>query len=105
MSMVLPFPQTKKALRLYHSGMDAAGFLSLIMMEQAGETPPTNVCRLDGLEQDLPERSPELLLALMLWEQLPAPNRDSIRRAVRGMAYGDKPDPCAVRLNNALRLR
>ncbi len=97
---VLPFPQTKRALRHYRSGMDAAGFLSLLLLERDGEAIPANVQRFDEPDgASLPDRMPELLLAVLIWSGLPTKQRDRIQYIVRGMAYAEHPDPRAARLN------
>ena len=87
-------------------GMDAAGFLSLLLLERDGEAIPTNVRRLDEpTGGTLPSRTPELLLAMLVWSELPARGKENIRRAIRCMAYADKADPSAIQLNNLLSRR
>jgi hypothetical protein len=102
-SNVLPFPQTKRALWHRSRGMDAAGYLSLLQLEREGEAFPANVQRLDEPNgAALPERSPELLLALLIWDSLPAKQRERVKQSLRCLAYGKPADPCAVKLNNLL---
>jgi hypothetical protein len=101
-------PLNAKAVRgtRTRAGMSAAGFLSLLLMEREGEAIPDNVQRFDEPEGPLlPERSPELLLALLLYAQLSPKKRDSIRSAIRGLAYGEVLDPAALQLNNLLSRR
>jgi hypothetical protein len=84
--------------------MDAAGFLSLLLLERDGEAIPANVQRFDEPDgAELPSRSPALMLAMLMFETLPAKKRDRIRQTVRGLAYSQDPFPDAVALNNALR--
>lgn len=103
---VLPFPQTKKALRLYSSGMDAAGLLSLLLMDRDGEQIPGNVERFDEPNgPSMPPRTPSFILAMLMFETLPATQRKRVRTLVRGMAYAQDAHPEAIQLHNALRLR
>jgi hypothetical protein len=104
MSNVLPFPQTARAIGHYNSGMDAAGLLSLLLLDRDGEPPPENVRRFDNLDvQKEPiAQSPELMLALLAWGALPKKKRDSIRSTVRCEAYGSRAGPAAVGLHNLL---
>ena len=98
---VLPFPQTPAALERYHTGMDTAGLLSLLLLERDGKPIPENVQRFvepNGVE--LPERSPALLLALCFWGELPAKKRERITNTLSGMTHGTKPDRFALRLHN-----
>ncbi len=100
---VLAFPQTAEALGLDEAGTDAMGLVSLLLMDRQGEPIPRNVRRLDALDQvGLPCRSPELLLALLLWSALPERKRERIRGAVRGAAYAEGADQSAVHLHNLL---
>lgn len=106
MSAVLSFPQTAKAKRLYHSRMDGAGFLRLLLMEREGEALPENVQRIDepdGVTH--PEKSATLLLALLVMQQLPKAKQEALKATLRCMAYGRRPDPCAVQLLNVLNGR
>lgn len=101
---VLPFPQTRVTRRRVRSSMEAAGFLSLLLLDREGEAIPTNVQRIDEPDgMELPDRSPTLMLAVLIFEALPAKKRERIRRIVRGMAYAQDPLPDAVRLHNVLR--
>jgi hypothetical protein len=85
--------------------MDAAGFLSLLLLERDGEAIPANVQRFDEPDgAELPSRSPALMLAMLLFDALSAKQRDRIRQTVRGLAYSKDPMPDAVALNNALRI-
>jgi hypothetical protein len=84
--------------------MDAAGFLSLLLLERDGQPIPAKVARFDEPKgPTLPDRSPELLLAMLLWCELSPQKQARIKRAVRCMAYADPPDPCALQLRNMLR--
>lgn len=103
---VLPFPQTKRALRHYSTGMDAAGFLSLMLMERSGERIPANVVRFDEPEgAGQPERSPALLLAVLMFSAFSKRQQEQVRRWIRGMAYSNDPDPVAVQLGHMLNGR
>jgi hypothetical protein len=103
---ILPFPQTKRALRHGRTNTQAAGFLSLLLMEREGEAVPANVQRFDEPDGPiLPDRSPQLLLALLLWSQLPATKKERVKQTLRCMVYGDNPDPDALRLHNLLGRR
>jgi hypothetical protein len=103
-SMVLPFPQTRKAIRHYETGMGAAGFLSLQLMERDGEAVPANVRRYDQLEGGaIPSQSPELLLALCIWGTLPPQKKESVKATVRALAYARNASPSAVQLHNLLK--
>jgi len=102
---ILPFPD-RGGGRHREVGMDAAGFLSLLLLDRDGEAIPTNVQRFDEPEGGtLPSRTPELLLAMLVWSELPAKRKENVRRAIRCMAYADKADPSAVQLNNLLSRR
>ena len=106
MNDVLPFPQTRKALKHHETGMSAAGFLSLLLLDRDGQTVPANVQRFDEPEGPmLPERTPAFMLMMLIFEGLPKPQRDRIRQIIRGLAYSEHPLPEAVQLHNALRMR
>ena len=47
-AVILRFPQTQRAIRHYETGMNAAGLLSLLLLDREGETTPANVERIDG---------------------------------------------------------
>jgi hypothetical protein len=84
--------------------MNAAGFLSLLLLDTDGKTIPANVQRFDELGgAALPSPSPALMLATLMFEALTAKQQDRIRRIVRGLAYSPSPLPDAVALHNALR--
>jgi hypothetical protein len=105
MSDVLPFPQTAEALRHYRTDMQAAGYLSLLLMDRSEEAIPANVQRFDEPEgMTLPARTPAFILLMLIYDGLPKRQRDRIKRLVRGMAYSDRPLPEAVQLHNALRV-
>jgi hypothetical protein len=105
MSDVLPFPQTAEALRHYETDMEAAGFLSLLLMDRREEAIPANVQRFDEPQgMTLPPRTPAFILLMLIFEGLPKRRRDRIKRLVRGMAYSERPLPEAVQLHNALRV-
>lgn len=71
-------------------------------LDSAGEKAPANVIRIDDpLGPSLPERSPELLFALLLWGELPSDRQDGIRRLLRGLAFGEH-NPSAIKLHNLL---
>ena len=106
MSNVLPFPQTPKALKLYHTSMGAAGFLALLLCDRSGEPIPENVQRFDEPNgTTFPEQSPALLLALLLWGEIPKARRKRIESTLRGLIYCEKPNPAAVQLHNLLSRR
>jgi hypothetical protein len=85
--------------------MDAAGFLSLLLWDREGEPVPPNVQRFDEPDgPTFPSREPVFILAMLIWEGLPAKQRDRITRLVRGMAYSKHPIPEAVQLHNVLRI-
>lgn len=104
---ILPFPQSPSAVRRHNrtEGLTTtAGLLSLLLLDRDGEPIPANVQRFDEPEgAQLPERSPELLLCLLIFNGLPQKRRDQIRRGVRALAYSGRPDPVVVSLNNMLR--
>jgi hypothetical protein len=86
--------------------MDAAGLLSLLLMDRDGEPIPANVERFDGYGAEQPSKSPELLFALLIWSVLTANQQDRIRRQLRGMVYCSKePNAYAVQLHNMLEGR
>lgn len=101
-SNILPFTGKPKRTRSRRS-MGAAGMLTLQLMARDGERAPLNVRRFDRLDEfELPERSPELLLALFVWDQLPAAKRERVKSVIRCLAYGEKACASAVRLDNLL---
>ena len=103
---ILPFPPTRRRVRKRHYVDHGAGFLTLQLLERDGEAIPANVQRIDEPDgPQLPERSPDLLLALFVWGELSAKKRDKIKGHLRCLAYRDQPDPCAVRLLNLLNRR
>jgi hypothetical protein len=85
--------------------MDAAGDLSLLLLDRDGESIPPNVTRLflpAWPEKALPERTPTLLLAALIYEQISQRRRAAIRRIVRQLAF--QGDQSAGQLLNLLRL-
>ena len=106
-SNILPFTGKPKRTRSRRS-MGAAGMLTLQLMARDGERAPLNVRRFDRLDEldefELPERSPELLLALFVWDQLPAAKRERVKSVIRCLAYGENACASAVRLDNLLSL-
>lgn len=103
MSDVLPFPQKNKGRVRKIRSMDAAGLLSLMIMERDGEAVPENVERFDEPGgADLPDRSPELLLATFIWQVLTVEQQDRILSPLRCMAYSKLPDPYALQIYNLL---
>jgi hypothetical protein len=104
--VVLPFPQTRRAIRHYETGMDAAGFLSLQLLERDGGKIPANVQRFDEPEgKVIPSQSPELLFALLVWNALPRQKKEGVKATVRVLAYEQNASPAAVQLNNLLNGR
>ena len=100
---ILQFPQTKRAPRRRGNSVEAAGLLSLLLLDRDGKPTPDNVQRFDEpAGATLPEKSPALLFALLLWSELPDAKQQRIRQQLRYMAYGAKPDPMAVQLHNLL---
>ena len=105
MSDVVQFPQPRMARKRVRNSIEAAGLLSLLLLDRRGETRPNNVERFDRLDETArPERSPELLLLLFLWSELPAKKRERIQRTIRCAAYERSPDRCYVELHNLLNL-
>jgi hypothetical protein len=103
MSDVLPFPRRDKGRVRNRRSMDAAGLLSLLLLDRDGATIPQNVRRFDELDvPEPPKRSPELLLLLFLWNELPAKKRERIKEVIRHATYERSPDPCYVQLHNLL---
>jgi hypothetical protein len=85
--------------------MEAAGLLTLLIRDRDGEPIPPNVHRLDEPKgaATYPDQSPALLLALLIWGELPPKKQERIRDLLRCMAYGPKhPDRSAVQLHNLL---
>ena len=102
---VLTFPQRNKGRVRRSDSMDAAGFLTLMLMDREGKAIPQNVQRFDEPDgPDLPARSPEILFLLLLWSELPAKRRERIRKTIQSAAYDRSPDPCFVQLRNLLAL-
>lgn len=105
---ILPFPQSPKAVRRYSraEGMMAAGLLSLLLLERDEEKYPPNVHRFDEPNgPQVPERSPEMLFALLLWAELPRKKQEHINQTLRGLIYCKHPEPSAVKLSNLLNRR
>lgn len=103
-SNVLPFLQTKRALRHYNTGMSAAGDLSLLLLDREGEAIPAIVTRVaEPNGPEMPPPNAALMLAVLMLEALPAKQRERVRRIVRGMAYSEQPPEAAIQLHNVLR--
>jgi high-affinity K+ transport system ATPase subunit B len=102
---VLCFPPVKKGRRRHSKSMDAAGDLTLLLLERDGELIPGNVVRLkypNWPETRVPEITPALFLALMVYEQLSQRRRQSILRMTRFLAF--EGDRAAAKVQNLLRL-
>lgn len=100
---ILPFPQTKRALRHCNSGMDAAGFLSLLLITRDGEAIPANVVRFDEPDgPKLPENTPALMLALALYAAMPKHTRESVESQIRCMAFAQSAGPSVRQLFHLL---
>jgi hypothetical protein len=103
MATVLPFPRTATALRRRREGVGAMGLTSLMLLERDGEVIPANVQRFDQPQGvSPPEKSPELLLGLLLWSELTPKKQERIRQQLRLMAYVADPDPMSLRLHSLL---
>jgi hypothetical protein len=103
---ILAFPPRNHGRVRKTRSMEAAGLLSMLLLERDGELIPANVQRIDEPEGfALPARSPELLLALLIFATLPEQQQERVRRAIRCAAYNGKADYCAIKLNNALNGR
>ncbi len=102
---VLQFPQRNKGRVRKTQSIEAAGDLALMLMDRDGEKFPANVARLCVADSEpLPSRSPELLLGLLMFAQLPTARRNAVRSAVRCAAYGGTASAAvATQLHNALR--
>lgn len=87
---VLPFPQTARALRHYHTGMGAAGICALRTFDMAA---PANVELFDDHRPGPSmERSPELALFLALYSTLNVGQCNDIRLALKRLCRdGDGP--------------
>jgi hypothetical protein len=84
--------------------MDAAGLLSLLLLDREGESAPENVRRIDNLDETAPPpRSVERMLLLLIFSALPPKKRESIKRLARCAAYGQDADAVAVELHNLLK--
>lgn len=101
-SNVIPFPSSRVARKRARNSMEAAGLLSLLILDRDGKAAPANVRRLDELDETMPPRSPELLLLLFLWNELPTKKREHIKRTIRCATFEPSPDPCYVQLHNLL---
>jgi hypothetical protein len=103
MNDVLTFPQKNQRRIRKSRSIDAAGLLSLMVMERDGETVPDNVERFDRPgNSELPGRSAELLLATFIWQVLTAEQQDRILSSLRHMAYRSYPDQHALQIYNLL---
>jgi hypothetical protein len=84
--------------------MDAAGLLSLLLLDRESEPAPYNVKRIDNLDETAqPSRSVERMLLLLIFSALPEKKRESIKRLARCAAYGQDADAVAVELHNLLK--
>ena len=101
-SNVLRFPQTGIVRQRRRESMGAAGLLALSLLDREGEAIPANVERFDGLGETPASRSPELLLALLIWSTLPPTKREDVRGSIRALAFGSTADDAAVRLHKLL---
>jgi hypothetical protein len=101
---VLPFPQTKRAIRHYETGMDAAGLLSLLLMDREGEPAPENVKRFDRLDESRADEFDKAMLSLLVFSVLTPKQKERIRSAVRCQAYGTDANGSVIRLHNILNV-
>lgn len=103
MSDVLAFPRRDKGRVRKRRSMDAAGLLSLMIMERDGEAVPENVERFDQPDgAELPKRTADLLFATLIWNVLSVEQQDRIRSTLRTMAYGSPADGYGLQLHNLL---
>jgi hypothetical protein len=103
-SKVVRLPPPKKGRVRLSKSMDAAGDLSLLPMYRRAEPIPDCVTRLfnrNWPERAMPERSPELLLALTVYGQLSKRKKESVHRMALHLAF--EGDPSAGQLLNLLR--
>lgn len=85
--------------------MEAAGDLSLIILDRRHEPVPNNVARLahpGWPDESLPDRTPELLLAALIYEQLGVQKKRTVQCVARRLAF--EGDRAAARASNFLRL-
>jgi hypothetical protein len=84
--------------------MEAAGDLSLLLLDRDGEPAPENVERIVEPEGvTTPPPSAALLLGIVVLSVLTDKQKQAVRSAVRVMALGDKnPLPEATQLHNLL---
>ena len=104
-SNVLPFPPVKKGRIRRSRSMDAAGDLSLVLLDRDRKPIPSNVTRLlhpAWPAKSLPEWTPALLLAALVYEQMNRRKKASIRQVVRQLAF--EGNGSAGQLLNLLRL-
>lgn len=101
MGTILAFPERNKGRKRRCRSMDAAGCLTLMIMDRDGGEIPSNVQRLDGPKgHALPERSLELLFILTVWGVLAPEQKESVEQTLRVMAYSSNADPNALKLYN-----
>ncbi len=100
--IVLPFPQSKVRRKRVRGSMEAAGLLSLLLLDREGIDAPPLVVRFDQQEALVPEPSAALMLAHLIWAGLPKRPQEAIRSAVRCAAFGQNSAPAAVELHNLL---
>lgn len=100
---VLPFPQERVRRKHARASMDAAGFLTLLIMDRENEPTPANVQRIDEPDgPEFPSKSAALMLAILIFEALTPMQRERIKRTVRGLAYTADPLLEARQLQNVL---
>jgi hypothetical protein len=102
-SNVLAFPERNKGRKRRSASIDAAGKLSLLLLERDGETVSEKVQLIEEPNgPECPPKSPELLFSILIWGALSAEQRESVKATARRMAYDGQADPCALQLHNML---
>jgi hypothetical protein len=103
-SNLIAFPERNKGRKRRCRGMEAAGDLSLLLLDRDGEPAPENVERIVEPEGvTTPPPSAALLLGIVVLSVLTDKQKQAVRSAVRVMALGDKnPLPEATQLHNLL---
>lgn len=97
----LPSPRRGRVRK--SQGMNAAGLISLSLLDREGEAVPANIARIDRAG-DLGPRplSAELLLARLIFMTLPDDQQSRIRQLLRSMVFERDPDPAAIQLHDML---
>jgi hypothetical protein len=103
-SNLIAFPERNKGRKRRCRSMDAAGDLSLLLLDRDGEAAPENVERIVEPEgATVPAPSAALLLGIAVLAVLTDDQKRQVRSTLRVMALGDtNPSPEAIELHNLL---